>query len=104
MGIRSLESSDKNYQGVFGCGLQHPDQYHRDLCRHQGTAWPWLLGQYCDAVINVFGRSEEIVNRIKLTTQPMFDHFIDEDCCCFSLHLPLSNEFNERSLGFESDQ
>lgn len=80
MGIRSLESSDRNYQGVFGCGLQHPDQYHRDLCRHQGTAWPWLLGQYCDAVINVFGRSEEIVNRIRLTTQPMFDHFIDEDC------------------------
>ena len=80
MGIRSLEPSDPSYQGVFGCGLAHPDQYHRDLSRHQGTAWPWLLGQYCDALINVFGRSPETVNRVKVAIRPMFDHFMEEDC------------------------
>ena len=80
MGIRSLDPSDPNYQGVFGCGLAHPDQYHRDLSRHQGTAWPWLLGQYCDALINVFGRSSDTVNRIKVAVKPMYDHFMEEDC------------------------
>lgn len=80
MGIRSLEPSDPSYQGVFGCGLAHPDQYHRDLSRHQGTAWPWLLGQYCDALINVFGRSSDTVNRIKVAVKPMYDHFMEEDC------------------------
>lgn len=80
MGVRSLEPSDPNYQGLFGCGLAHPDQYHRDLCRHQGTAWTWMLGQYCDALLNVHGRSEEMINLIKLTIQPLFDHFMEEDC------------------------
>ncbi len=80
MGIRSLSPSDPNYQGVFGCGFPHPDQYHRDLCRHQGTAWPWLLGQYCDALLNVYGPLPETVTRIRLLLQPLFDHFMEEDC------------------------
>lgn len=80
MGIRSLSASDPSYQGVFGCGFEHPDRYHRDLCRHQGTGWPWLLGHYCDALINAHGRSPETANRIRLTLQPFFDHFMEEDC------------------------
>lgn len=79
MGIRTLASSDHNYQGVFGCGLTHPDQYHRDLSRHQGMVYPWLLGHYCDALVNIYGPLPETVNRIKITLQPLFEHFLQEE-------------------------
>lgn len=80
MGVRTLAPSDSSYQGVFGCGLAHPDQYHRDLSRHQGMAYPWLLGHYCDALLNVNGQTPETVNRIRLIWQPLFDHGFSEDC------------------------
>ncbi len=80
MGIRTLSPSDPSYQGIFGCGLEHPDEYHRDLSRHQGTAYPWLLGQYCEALLNVFGPLPETVNRVRLSLQPLFDHVTEEDC------------------------
>lgn len=80
MGIRTLSSADPSYQGVFGCGFPHPDQYHRDLCKHQGTSWPWLFGQYCDALLNVWGSNPETLARIRLLLQPLWDHFVEEDC------------------------
>jgi len=80
MGVRTLAPSDPSYQGVFGCGLAHPDAYHRDLSRHQGTAYPWFIGQYCDALLNVYGPLPETVNRVRLVWQPLFDHMLTEDC------------------------
>jgi 4-alpha-glucanotransferase len=80
MGVRTLSTSDPSYQGIFGCGLAHPDEYHRDLSRHQGTAYPWWLGQYCDALLNVYGSLPETVNRVRLTLQPLLDHSTEEDC------------------------
>ena len=80
MGVRTLAPSESSYQGVFGCGLAHPDQYHRDLSRHQGMAYPWLLGQYCDALLNINGQTPDTVNRIRLIWQPLFDHTFSEDC------------------------
>lgn len=80
MGLRTLAPSDSSYQGVFGCGLAHPDQYHRDLSRHQGMTYPWLLGQYCDALVNVHGQTPETVNRVRLIWQSLFDHTFSEDC------------------------
>jgi len=80
MGVRTLAPGDASYQGVFGCGLAHPDQYHRDLSRHQGMAYPWLIGQYCDALLNVQGHNPDTVNRIRLVWQPLFDHSYSEDC------------------------
>lgn len=80
MGVRTLAPTDSSYQGVFGCGFAHPDQYHRDLSRHQGTAYPWLIGHYCDALLNVYGPLPETVNRVRLVWQPIFDHMMSEDC------------------------
>ncbi|HEY9758307.1 MAG TPA: amylo-alpha-1,6-glucosidase [Oculatellaceae cyanobacterium] len=80
MGIRSLGASDPGYQGMFGCGLAHADQYHRDLSYHQGTAWPWLLGFYCDALVNVFGLNPETTSRVSIVLQPLLEHMQDEGC------------------------
>jgi len=47
-GLRSLAPDDSSYCGVYAGG---PDE--RDGAYHQGTAWPWLLGPYVDAVFAV---------------------------------------------------
>jgi len=47
-GLRTLDPADPSYKGVYGGG---PDE--RDAAYHQGTAWPWLLGPYVDAVFAV---------------------------------------------------
>jgi glycogen debranching enzyme len=47
-GLRTLDPADAAYIGVYRGG---PDE--RDAAYHQGTAWPWLLGPYVDAVFAV---------------------------------------------------
>jgi 4-alpha-glucanotransferase len=80
MGLRSLTPQDPGYQGMFGCGFAHADQYHRDLSYHQGTVWPYLLGFYCDALVHVYGLSPETTTRISLVMQPLLEHLLDEGC------------------------
>jgi predicted glycogen debranching enzyme len=80
MGLRTLAPEDPSYQGIYGCGLAHADQYHRDLSYHQGTAWAWLLGPYCDALVNVYGSTPETKTRISLVVQPLLTHMISDAC------------------------
>ena len=47
-GLRTLDPADPAYKGMYGGG---PDE--RDAAYHQGTAWPWLLGPYVDAIFAV---------------------------------------------------
>ncbi len=47
-GLRTLDPAHPSYKGVYRGG---PDE--RDAAYHQGTAWPWLLGPYVDAVFAV---------------------------------------------------
>jgi predicted glycogen debranching enzyme len=79
-GLRSLAPDDPGYQSIFGCGFAHADQYHRDLSYHNGMAWPWLLGAYCDAILNVFGADADTSSRIGLILQPLLAHLTDEAC------------------------
>lgn len=80
MGVRTLSPQDPQYQNAYGCGFQHADQYHRDLSYHQGTAWTWLLGTYCEALLNIHGPTAETVNRVKLILQPLLSHLTEEAC------------------------
>jgi predicted glycogen debranching enzyme len=47
-GIRTLSPRDKAYQGKYS-----GDASNRDSAYHQGTAWPWLVGHFGEAYINV---------------------------------------------------
>ncbi len=49
-GIRTLSPQDHRYQSSYK-GVQ----YNRDLAFHQGTAWPWLLGPFAEAYIDIYG-------------------------------------------------
>jgi len=51
-GIRTLSPRDSNYKGHY-----EGNQTQRDLAYHQGTAWPWLLGQFVEAYLKVYEKS-----------------------------------------------
>jgi predicted glycogen debranching enzyme len=79
-GLRSLATTDPGYQPRYGCGFSRADQYHRDLSRQNGNAQPWLLGHYCDAVINVHGSSAATLQKVRDVFETMLDHLTGERC------------------------
>jgi predicted glycogen debranching enzyme len=48
-GLRTLAPSDRAYVGRYG-----GDQFARDSAYHQGTVWPWLIGVFVRAHLNVY--------------------------------------------------
>jgi predicted glycogen debranching enzyme len=53
-GLRTLAPSDPQYRGRFEGG-----PFSRDSAYHQGTVWPWLMGPFITAYLEVNGRSNE---------------------------------------------
>ncbi len=51
-GIRTLSPDHPDYIGRYS-----GNQEERDRAYHQGTAWPWLLGHFCDAYLQIHKRS-----------------------------------------------
>ncbi len=45
-GLRTLAPGSPGYQGTYA-----GNPFQRDSAYHQGTAWPWLLGPYAEAVL-----------------------------------------------------
>jgi predicted glycogen debranching enzyme len=53
-GLRTLAPSDPQYRGRF-----EGNPASRDSAYHQGTVWPWLIGPFLKAYLEVNGRSAE---------------------------------------------
>jgi predicted glycogen debranching enzyme len=53
MGLRSLAPGDPAYLPRYEGGV-----LERDSAYHQGTVWPWLIGAFVDAWLNVRGDGE----------------------------------------------
>lgn len=51
-GLRTLSPAHPDYKGVYGGDLAY-----RDSAYHQGTAWPWLLGAFCEGLLKIYGAS-----------------------------------------------
>ncbi|MCP9469646.1 MAG: amylo-alpha-1,6-glucosidase [Nitrospira sp.] len=52
VGLRTLSPADPRYRPRYAGGV-----VERDGAYHQGTVWPFLLGPFVTAWLNVFGRS-----------------------------------------------
>ena len=59
-GLRTLEPRDPSYRGRFAGS---PEE--RDKAYHQGTAWPWLVGFWCEAYLRAHGRDERRLERVR---------------------------------------
>jgi predicted glycogen debranching enzyme len=49
-GLRTLSPSNAQYIGTYDTYLP---MECKDLAYHQGSAWPWLIGPFCDAMTRV---------------------------------------------------
>ena len=61
-GLRTLDKKDKDYIPVY-----EGDSFKRDMSYHQGICWPWLLGLYSDAFVNLINakKDKEIKEKLK---------------------------------------
>lgn len=51
-GLRTLSPKNPKYNGTY-----FGDQPARDNAYHQGTAWPWLLGHFSEAYLEIYGKA-----------------------------------------------
>lgn len=75
-GLRTLAPDEKEYAGIYAGNPQE-----RDSIYHQGTSWPWLLGQYYNAMKNILNaeqnqeekeKLENTINKFRLNTAYTF--------------------------------
>ncbi|MCQ2443931.1 MAG: amylo-alpha-1,6-glucosidase [Mailhella sp.] len=71
-GLRTLAPSDPAYRAAC-----RGTQAERDAAYHQGTAWPWLLGAYADAVVAT-ARSGVRIRELLDTLTPLFTTHLGE--------------------------
>ncbi|MDR2231499.1 MAG: amylo-alpha-1,6-glucosidase, partial [Tannerella sp.] len=50
-GLRSLSPKSEGYRPICTGTL-----YERNMSQHQGAVWPWLIGVYLTAYLNLFGK------------------------------------------------
>ena len=74
-GLRTLAPTDPHFAAVYG-----GDQWLRDTAYHQGTVWPFLLGEYWPAYLrlNRFSATARRKMHTELTT--LKTHFYEHDC------------------------
>jgi glycogen debranching enzyme len=56
LGLRSLAPNDPAYRPQYRGGVRE-----RDGAYHQGTVWPWLIGPFVEAWLQVHGRTTETI-------------------------------------------
>lgn len=72
-GLRTLAPEDANYKPRYE---GNPEA--RDSAYHQGTVWPWLLGQYTDGMLRVSWDDNTAARSLLNKTMPLFaDHLSD---------------------------
>ncbi len=102
LGLRTLARSDPAY-----CPRYEGDAPSRDGAYHQGTVWPWLIGAFVDAWLNVNG--DDDVHRAEARRHflaPLLDHLnvaglghVSEIADGDSPHTPRGCPFQAWSLG-----
>jgi predicted glycogen debranching enzyme len=65
-GLRTLSPTDPHYRGRYEGNAEA-----RDRAYHQGTVWPWLLGPFITAYLEVHGRSAKTRKRVAAWLSPL---------------------------------
>ena len=74
-GLRTLSSEHPDFKPEYG-----GDSWHRDTAYHQGTVWPFLLGEYITAFLKVNDWSEKAQKEALALLEPLKKHFYQNDC------------------------
>lgn len=74
-GLRTLAPSDPHFVAMYG-----GDQWLRDTAYHQGTVWPFLLGEYWTAYLRVNKLSAKARANMHAELATLKTHFYEHDC------------------------
>lgn len=78
-GLKTLSKGEENYVEVY-----EGDSFRRDCSYHQGITWPWLLGIYNDAFINIINaqknkdKKQELIESHKVFVRKVKETFENE--------------------------
>jgi predicted glycogen debranching enzyme len=72
-GLRTLSPGDSGY-----CGRYAGDPRTRDTAYHNGTAWPWLLGHYGEALLRLTADKQAAINTLTRSLSA-FEKHLDEE-------------------------
>ncbi len=67
-GLKTLAKGSKNYVETY-----EGDAFKRDMSYHQGITWPWLLGLYNDAFLNIISAQKAKIKKQEL--EKMYQNF-----------------------------
>lgn len=74
-GLRTLSPEHPDFRPAYG-----GDPWQRDTAYHQGTVWPFLLGEYVAAFLKVNDWSEKARKESLALLEPLKRHFYQEGC------------------------
>ncbi len=69
LGLRTLSPHDEHYHPHYSGGV-----LERDSAYHQGTVWPWLMGPFLTAYVEVNGRTKQSQRQAKEWLEGFADH------------------------------
>lgn len=95
-GLRTLNEGNPDFNAEF-----HGAPLARQLAYHQGTAWPWLLGQYVSAVLNITGdvvRAEQAISQVMTALDEYGVHGIAELYAGVENQYPAGSPFQAWSM------
>jgi predicted glycogen debranching enzyme len=72
LGLRTLAPDDPAYRGRF-----QGSPWERDSAYHQGPVWPWLIGPFVEAVLNVGRRSPAAHAEAARVLRSLLDHLAE---------------------------
>ena len=70
-GLKTLAKGDVHYTEIY-----EGDQYRRDISYHQGITWPWLLGVYNDAFLNLIKSEKDKDEKKKMKEE--YSKFVEK--------------------------
>ena len=73
-GLRTLAPSHPDFKADYNGG-----QWTRDEAYHQGTAWPFLVGEYYSAYLKVHSFSDEAIAYVHEHIEYLKEHFYHEN-------------------------
>ena len=87
-GLKTLAKGEENYVDIY-----EGDAFKRDTSYHQGITWPWLLGLYYNALVNMKNKAkaeekEQLENKIEKfveKTNRIFKKEINQNGCIGSI-------------------
>jgi glycogen debranching enzyme len=76
-GVRTISPDDSRYHGRYEGNVQSRDRAH-----HNGSAFPWLLGPYVTALLNLRGRGPAARQEARDLLRTCLDHIVNEGQLC----------------------